>query len=154
MKLPTRPPWKAMIVAPLPIPILFSATFGKEASRSPVLAFLFFLVFTSLFSYAVTLFLLLPTLFIVAWITPLTARAAGLAGAALGLMLYFPVAWIMYNSTGVDSGPPTGTFLQYLERDFFDWLLWLFLAAGSITAMLFWFLARGDLAESRAANQP
>jgi hypothetical protein len=42
----------------------------------------------------------------------------------------------------VDSGPPEGTFLQYLARNGFQWDFWLMIGSGLITAVLYWFLAK------------
>jgi len=97
--------WKALILAPLPIPLVFSALFEiSTPGRSPIFSFLFFFVLGSVLSYGVTIFLFLPCLFLVSRLTSLTASLTGLIGTVLGCLVYFPVAWQFYLSSGVDSG--------------------------------------------------
>jgi len=133
--------WKALILAPLPIPLVFSALFEiSTPGRSPIFSFLFFFVLGSVLSYGVTIFLFLPCLFLVSRLTSLTASLTGLIGTVLGCLVYFPVAWQFYLSSGVDSGPPPGTFGDYLRLHGFEWDFWVLLLSGLITSLLYWYL--------------
>jgi hypothetical protein len=133
--------WKALILAPLPIPLLFSALFEMSTpGRKPILSLLFFFALGSVLSYSITIFLFLPCLFLVSKLTPLTIRSTGLVGAVIGCLVYLPIAWQSYLASGVDSGPPQGTFGDYLRQHGFEWDFWAFLLAGLITALLYWYL--------------
>lgn len=134
--------WKALLLAPLPIPIILSAAFVNLAGvKSAVLGLLVCSALGSLFSYGATVFLLLPCLFAVSKLTPLTARLTCLLGLVLGGMAYLPLAWIMWSSSGVDSGPPPDSFPHDLWQQLSEPLVWAFAVGGLITAALYWFLA-------------
>lgn len=135
--------WKSILLAPLVIPVLYSAAIPfLEESRNPAAAFLIFFVLGSVFSCGATVFVLLPGLFVVSRFTPLTPWLTGLVGTVLGGRLYLPVVWQSYLSSGDNSGPPPGTFVQYLRRSGCGTDLLAFLAAGLVTALLYWFLSR------------
>jgi hypothetical protein len=134
--------WKALILAPLPIPIFIGLMFMFLASaKNPLFTFLFFFVIGGALSYGTTLFIFLPSLFLVSRFTPLTLRLTALIGTVLGFLVYFPLTWEEYASSGVDSGPPEGTFWQYLARNGFQWDFWLLIFSGLITAVLYWLMA-------------
>ncbi len=144
--------WMALVLAPLPIPAVYSALLEMSApGRSPVYAFLFFFVVGSVLCYGATIFLLLPCLFLVSRVTRLTAFLTCLTGTVLGLVVYLPLTWIDYNSSGVDSGPPEGTFAEYFRRHCFEVDFWACLLAGLVTAMVYWFLANRA---SRSSEPP
>jgi hypothetical protein len=133
--------WKALVLAPLPIPLVFSALFEiSTPGRSPILSFVFFIALGSVLSYGITIFVFLPCLFLVSRLTSLTVRLTGLVGTVLRCLVYFPVAWQSYLATGVDSGPPQGTFGDYLRQHGFDWDFWALVVAGSVTALLYGYL--------------
>ena len=141
--------WKALILAPLLIPLTLAALLAfSSPGRSPFAGFLFFFTLGGVLSYGTTIFLFLPCLFIISRFATLTASLTGFLGAVLGLVVYVPVIWTSYKSSGDDSGPPQITFVEYLRRHAFELDLWALLLAGLITALLYWFLAnrspRGD----------
>jgi hypothetical protein len=78
----------------------------------------------SILSYGATLLLFLPCLFLVSRVTSVTAILTGLIGTVLGCIVYVPIAWQSYLASGVDSGPPTGTFQEYLWLHGFEWDFW------------------------------
>jgi hypothetical protein len=135
--------WKALILAPLALPLLFTAllTFSSPG-KNPVTGFLFLLALGSLLSYGITIFLFLPALFVVSKFRPLTAKLTPLIGAVVGLLVYPPFIWQEYKASGVDSGPPEGTFGEYLRQHAFGSDFWALLLAGFATAMLYWFLSK------------
>jgi hypothetical protein len=76
-------------------------------------------------------------------ITPLTgsffhAETHSLLGLALGMAAYIPWTWIEWKSSGVDSGPPTESYLSFVLRWDFDPLTLVFLPAGLVTAAVYW----------------
>jgi hypothetical protein len=140
--------WLALILAPLPVPIIYSVLLEMaNLGKSPILAILFFATLGCVVSYGATLFLFLPCLFVVSRFIPLTGRLTCLTGTLLAAVVYLPVTWECYASSGVDSGPPEGTFIHYLRQYGFGWDFWAFLVAGLVTSMLYWFLA--NLASKR-----
>ncbi len=144
--------WKALILAPLPIPLVFGALFAISFPGGyPFASFLFFSALGSVLSYGTTIFLFLPCLFLVSRFTPLTASLTGLLGTALGVLVYAPVIWTSYHASGDDSGPPQITFGEYLRQHAFDWDFWVLLVAGLVTAVLYWFLANRP---ARKNDQP
>jgi 4-hydroxybenzoate polyprenyltransferase len=144
--------WKGLVLAPLAVPLVYSALFELSTpGRSPILGFLFFFVLGSIVSYAATTCLLLPSLFLVSRLTPLTARLTCLVGTVLGVVVYLPVTWQFYLASGDDSGPPQGSFGEYFRRDLSGGVVWAFLVAGLVTAVLYWFLVSRP---SRKNDQP
>jgi hypothetical protein len=134
--------WRALILAPLPIPLIFGALLAISFPGKNLFAsFLFFSAPGIVLSYGITIFLFLPCVFVVAMLTPLTARLTGALGTALGLLVYVPVIWTSYRGSGDDSGPPQITFGEYLRQHAFGLDFWAFLVAGLVTAMMYWFLA-------------
>ena len=134
--------WPALLLAPLPVPVLLSAAFVfLTPGRNQLWGFLFFAAVGAVFSYGGTVVLLLPCLFLLSRVTRLNALWAGALGALLGLAIYLPKEWISWHASGVDSGPPSDTFAQYLARNFFSLELPCFVGAGLVAALLYWWLA-------------
>jgi hypothetical protein len=134
--------WKALALAPLAIPMLYSAAFVfLTPGRNRWMGFLVFALLGAVITYGATVVLLLPCLWGFSRVVRLNAVRAGVVGAMLGLAIYVPNLWISWNASGVDSGPPTGTFAHYLQRNFISFELPVFVAAGLVTALLYWWLA-------------
>ena len=133
--------WKGFIIAPLVFPFFFSLALITPESKSPVLGFVVFVALAAIPSYAVTAFLFLPSLYLLSKFTTLRSYLVGLLGTVLGALVFFPFAWVSYRSSGPDSGPPVGTFLEFLSRSWGDAITWSFPIAGLVTAMVYWFLA-------------
>lgn len=134
--------WQGLLLAPWFVPFVYSATFAGLSGGNPFFSFLFFFVFGSIFSYATTILLFLPCLYLLCKLIRPTIGATGALGAVLGAVAYLPLAWVMYLTSGVDSGPPEGTFAESLRRDLSDPVSWAFPVGGLITAVLYWLFAR------------
>jgi hypothetical protein len=135
--------WKGLILAPLAVPLIVSLLLTiSSPGKGPFTTFLFFSAVGSVLSYGITVFLFLPSLFVVSRFIPLTASRTGLLGTALGMLIYIPYIWQSYRSSGDDSGPPQISFGEYLRHHWFAWDFWALLVAGLATAMLYWFLAK------------
>jgi hypothetical protein len=133
--------WKGLILAPLSVTFVYSIAFIiLFSSASPVFAFLLFFAIGSFFSYCATVFLFLPCLYLTAKITPLTLRLTCALGTVLGGVAYIPLAWVMFRSSGDNSGPPQGTFGEYLWQQLFEPVAWAFPVGGLVTALVYWFL--------------
>ena len=70
----------------------------------------------------------------------MTAFRACLVGLLLGALVFVPLTWLEWKSSGPDSGPPTENFLVFFVRWTADPLTAMFPLAGLITAGLYWWL--------------
>jgi len=134
--------WKGFVLAPLLVPIIFAVLLiSSGGSRSPILGLLMVFAIGSVFSYCVTAFLFLPCLYLLSKFAALTVHLTCIVGAVLGAVAYLLFAWQGFQASGVNSGPPTGRFVDYLLRDLPDPLGWaLFPGGGLVTAALYWML--------------
>jgi hypothetical protein len=134
--------WRALALAPLVIPVIYSAAFELTTpGRNLVLGFLVFFAIGAVFTYGATFALLMPCLYALSWLVRLNAAWCAAVGAALGLLAYLPEVWVSWNASGVDSGPPSDTFAHYLARNFWSIELPVFVFAGLATALLYWWFA-------------
>ena len=133
--------WRALLLAPLIMPILASAalTIGAD-NKNAFLAFLMLTIAGSVISYASTAVLLLPCLSLLRQRTALTLARTSLLGAALGIVVFLPLSWLMWSSSGPDSGPPIDTFLESLITQASDPFNAFFPIAGAITSAAYWLL--------------
>ncbi len=127
------------LLAPLPLPVVCCAMLAVLQSGHPVFAFLLTLIPASIISYGTMFGIFLPCLYLLSLWQPLTGLKVCLLGAVLGAAVYLPLAWMMWKSSGIDSGPPSDTFLAYLLWSF-DPFMVLFPLAGLTTAALYWWL--------------
>ena len=140
MKPVMRFSWKAILFAPLAVPLFTGSVFTASTRGEPVFTFLFFFGLAAVFSYGATVCVLLPCLFLLSRFKTLTAWVTGFVGIMLGLAIYFPMAWVSHRASGDNSGPPTDTFFEYLWRKGLA-EGWMLPAAGLVTALLYWFLS-------------
>jgi hypothetical protein len=94
----------------------------------------------------------LPCLFLISIFTSLTAWLTGLVGIILGNIAYILISWESYVTSGVDSGPPAGTFQNYLTQHLFEWDFWFIISAGLITALLYWFLSNQSILKNNQSG--
>jgi hypothetical protein len=132
--------WRSLILAPLLLPVMFSAVFGVLSGGNPVFAFLVLLIPCCIVSYGATIVLFLPCLYLLSLWRPMTGFKVCLLGAVLGVAVFVPVTWLEWTSSGVDSGPPTDRFLTFFVRSTTDPFAAIFPLAGLITAGMYWWL--------------
>jgi hypothetical protein len=134
--------WTGLILAPLLVPVLFSAaaTSFLHGDR-PALLFLILLAAGCIVSYGATIFLFLPCLFLLSLWKPMTGLKTCLLGLVLGAAVFVPLTWMQWKGSGPDSGPPTESFLAFFARWAADPLTAICPLAGLITAALYWWLA-------------
>jgi hypothetical protein len=144
--------WTGLILAPAVVPLLFClATMGFFQTNSSVLLFLVLLVVSCcIVSYGTTIFLFLPSLFLLSLWRPMTGIKVCLLGFVLGAVAFVPLTLMEWKGGGPDSGPPTESFLAFLLRWAADPLTALFPLAGLVTAGLYWWL--GTWRRNRAAR--
>ena len=130
--------FKALLLAPLPVPAVVAAlfAFGPDV-KQPLLGFLFIFAFGLLISIPGTL-----ALAAVLRLLPTGRTVAAATGAILALLVYLPFAWVMWKSSGPDSGPPTEPFLTDLLRPDDLGLAAVFLVSGLVTALCYDALTR------------
>ncbi len=139
--------WKALLLAPLLVPALLRVTFFglsildfSNGLLHVLLPVLLLMLASSIVSYSATIFLLLPSLYVLSRWLRMTWAAACLLGTALGLLMFIPVTALEWKSSGVDSGPPTEPFLEFLWRWVVDPMTMVFPVAGLITTASYWWL--------------
>jgi len=134
--------WPAVILAPLVVPVLFSAVFVSLSGDGwPLLGFAIMLVAGCIVSYGTTIFVFLPCLFLLSLWRPLTAVKVCLLGLVLGAAAFVPLTLMLWKGSGPDSGPPTESFFTFFMRWAADPFVAVFPVAGLITAGLYWWLA-------------
>jgi len=106
-------------------------------ARDPVAGILMLTALGSLFAWAVMFSMFLPALILLSrWWAPTLSRITGL-GLLIGLAVTAPMSWVMYRASGDDSGPPSGSYLDFLFGEGFDSVLLFFPLAGALTAGLY-----------------
>jgi hypothetical protein len=134
--------WTSLLLAPLLVPLMFSAVFlTLSDTSSPVLSFLILIIPSCIISYGTTMFLFLPVLFLLSLWRPLTALNVCLLGLVLGAAAFVPVTLMAWKSSGPDSGPPTENVLVFFVRWAADPFTAIFPLAGLMTSGLYWWLA-------------
>ena len=133
---------KALLLAPLPVPLAYSALLVLGmATRSPSALFLMGLTIGLIIAYS-GIIVLIATLWLIAKARPITKTVTGITGFVLAGTGYVPIAWQNYLASGIDSGPPSGTFGAYLLHDWNDPLFYAFLIGGLATALIYHSLAK------------
>jgi hypothetical protein len=143
--------WTGLILAPLAVPVIFSAVFSALGGPHPFLGFLILLIPSCIVSYGSTIFLFLPCLFLVSLRWPLTSLKVCLLGLALGGVVLLPLTGMAWKSSGADSGPPTESFFTFAMHWTADPVTAVFPLAGLITAGLYWWLGTRRLGRSGQA---
>jgi len=135
--------WHALVWAPMFTPLVVAALFtvGVNGVKAGATAFVVLLVFGYGVSFASTAGLLLPVLCVLSRFTRLTVWKSGLIGLLLAVIPYLAISFLMWSSSGTDSGPPDTPFRDFLLNDWDNFILWICLAAGAITGVAFMLLA-------------
>ena len=134
--------WRGLILAPLLMPAIFSGLLAVAFdNNNPVFAFLFVMVLGCIISYGSTIFLLLPSMFLLSLWRPLTGLNVCGLGLVLGAAAFVPVTLIEWKASGPDSGPPTENPLVFMLRFGADPTTVIYPVAGLVTAALYWWIA-------------
>jgi hypothetical protein len=133
--------WTGLILAPLLVPLMFSAAMlSSLQGSSPVLLFLLMMVPSCVVSYGTMIFLFLPSLFLLSLRRPITGFNVCLLGLVLGAVVFVLQTWTEWKSSGPDSGPPTESFVVFFVRWAADPMAAMYPPAGLVTAGLYWWL--------------
>jgi hypothetical protein len=135
--------WTGLLLAPLPVPLLFCAVMlvPLQIGGATILPFLILFVPSCFISYGTTIFLFLPALFLLSLRWPMTGWRTCLLGGVLGAAMFVPLTLLMWKGSGPDSGPPVESFPTFFLRWAADPLTAAFPVAGLLTAALYWWLA-------------
>lgn len=140
--------WTALILAPLLVPAVYSgAMVGLMDSRS-AMVFLILMIVGCIISYGTTIFLFLPSLYLLSRWRPMTGLTVCLLGLVLGMLVIVPMTAMEWKASGPDSGPPTENFLTFFVRFAADPFSAIFPVAGLMTSGFYWWLA------TRRADRP
>ena len=138
--------WKGLLLSPLLVPALFTGLFfgpsmlDSGSGIRALLPILIVLVAGCIVSYGATIFLLLPSLYVLSRWRRMTWAEVCLLGTALGLLTFFPITALEWKSSGPDSGPPTEPFVEFLWRWGADPMTLVFPVAGLVTTAVYWWL--------------
>jgi hypothetical protein len=133
--------WTGLFLAPLLVPLIFCAvelSFFEAGGSIPLLLILF--VASCVVSYGTTIFLFLPSLFLLSLWRPVTGLRVCLLGLVLGAAAFVPLTLLEWKGSGPDSGPPEESFLVFFLRWVADPFTAIFPVAGLVTAGLYWWL--------------
>jgi hypothetical protein len=126
--------WTGLILAPLLVPTIFSAAVQSLQEENKALGFLILMVPSCIISYFATIFLLLPSLYLLSLWRPITGVKVCLFGLVLGTLMFVPLTWIDWKSSGPDSGPPAESFLTFFLRWAADPFTAIYPLAGLMTS--------------------
>ena len=133
--------WTGLILAPLLVPVVFSAAMlGLMQGESSPFLFLALMVPSCFVSYGTTIFLFLPSLYLLSAWRPMTAFKVCLLGFVLGAAVIVTLTLMAWKSSGPDSGPPTENFVTFFMRWNTDPMTAILPLAGLVTAGLYWWL--------------
>jgi hypothetical protein len=134
--------WPGLILAPLLLPVIFSATFMilAEGDADPLTAFLGMLVAGCVVSYGSTILLFLPCLFLLSLDHQLTGFKVCLLGLVLGAVEFVSLTLIAWGSRGPDL--PIKNFFVFFRLLAAGPVTALLPLAGLITAGLYWWLGK------------
>src|SRR4051794_14463173 len=92
--------WTGLILAPLLVPLIFCAVMSLLLTNGSVpLAFLILLVPSCIVSYGTTIFLFLPSLFLLSLWRPMTGLKTCLLGLVLGAVVFVPLTFLEWKSS-------------------------------------------------------
>jgi hypothetical protein len=134
--------WTGLFLAPLLVPVIFSATMIIFVTGDPLMAFMIMLVFGCILSYGATIFLFLPCLVLLSLERQMTGFKVCLLGLVIGTVVFVSLPLIAWGSSGPYSGPPIENFFVFFLRWAADPMTALFPLAGLITAGLYWWLGK------------
>jgi hypothetical protein len=135
--------WTSLILAPLLVPVIFSATVTiLSEGGDPLTAFLAILVSGCIVTYGTTVFLFLPCLFLLSLSHQMTGFKVCLLGLVLGAVVFVPLPLIAWVGSGPHSGPQIENFFVFFLRWAADPFTALFPLTGLITAGLYWWLGK------------
>jgi hypothetical protein len=129
--------WTGLILAPLPVPVGFTAMMVPP-DQWLTLACLLFLVLGCIVGYATTILVFLPCLYLLSQWRPLTGFMVCLLGLALGAAAYLPVIALLWIGGSLDPTIPPESFSSFLLGLASEPITWTFPLAGLITAALYW----------------
>jgi hypothetical protein len=132
--------WTGLILTPLLMPVMFSALMSSFQGDWSELSFLILLVPSCVICYGTTIFLFLPSLFLLSLWWPMTGFKVCLLGLILGAVVFVPLTLMLWASIDPDSGHPTESFWVFFLRWAADPTTVIFPLAGLVTAGLYWWL--------------
>lgn len=132
----------AFIGALMVVPTVGGVWFTEFEGKSAAAKFLIGFAVTLVAAAPSALFTFVPALWVLGRVTRPTWWKVWLLGAICGLASYLPFSYVSYQSSGADSGPPEGTYLEYLIRSGLDPFIFLMAGAGLLTAAAYHLLSR------------
>lgn len=135
--------WTGLILAPLLVPLVFSAGLtGRFDDVDAASFFVLMLAGSCAVSYGVTIFLFMPGLFLLSMRRAVNWAWVCLLGFVLGGLAFIALSAMAWWGSGPNSGPPIESFGVFFRRWLEDPFGAIFPLAGVVTAGLYWWLGR------------
>ena len=132
--------WAALTLSSLVVPAPFGLA-GAGGAAHPVYAFVVCAFIGYVLALAIIAVLLLPALWILSWIVPVKGWLAALLGGVIAFALFLCWDYINWGASGVDSGPPDGTYAQWVAKNWSSWEPFCTVGVGIVSAVTYHFLA-------------
>jgi hypothetical protein len=132
--------WAALTLSALVVPAPFGLDLAMGAIH-PVYAFLVCAGLGYVLALAIIAGLLLPTLWVLSWVTPIEGWLTILLGGLIAFTLFLCWDHINWGASGVDSGPPDCTYAQWIARNWVSWEPVGVVGLGLASAAAYHFLA-------------
>jgi hypothetical protein len=144
----------AFLLAPWPAAIIGSALLMPPgmAGFSPA-AYLVFVAIALAIGYGGLAALVTCLSFIGEW-RPVSRTLCAGVGVLLAALIYAPMAYLGWQATGPNSGPPQTSFFAHVLSDWPNPILALFLTSGLGTALVYAFIPWGRTPAGRGAFPP
>ena len=131
--------WVGLILAPLPVPVAFTAIMVPQ-DQWWTSACLLMLILGCFVGYGTTILVFLPCLYLLSQWRPLTGFMVCLLGLALGAAAFVPVIALLWIGGSLDPTIPPESVSSFLLGLAPEPITWTFPLAGLITAGLYWWL--------------
>ena len=134
--------WSAVLLAPAVIPLLFSIWDATQPwGGDKVFGFFFDLALSGIVSYGTTIVLFLPSLFALSRRMRVDALRTTALGTLLGGGGTILIGFLVWSTSGANSGPPEHPRLADLLRTLRQPGAYVFVASGLVTSWIYWILA-------------
>jgi hypothetical protein len=143
---------RALVQAPLVI-LLPLAFFLDTGATHPFLAFGIFAVISYIFTLAVVACLFVPALWLVSRVASVGTWLPPIIGGLLAALIFLASDYSYWCSSGVDSGPPSQTYSQWIVKSWFTSDPPIVIAFGIVTAVAYNVLATRKPSQSSKALQ-
>jgi hypothetical protein len=132
--------WPALILSALVVPAPIGLVFAL-GTLQPLFAFWLFTGCGFVVTLAILALVLLPALWLLSWVTPIKGWHATLLGGLIAIPVFVFWDYTEWGASGVDSGPPDTTYVQWMAKSWFTWEPFTILCFGLVSGAAYHYLA-------------